>query len=605
MLHFVTFVVGFLLSWGFLSSLQDPPSCRCRPWEPCWPDSHQWTSLNASIDGNLVHVQPVGSVCHDPHYDAVACGDVLDLSRNSGWRASNPATLQDWIWETGSGDNESCLLVSSSERPQEIPCHQGRLPLYSAAVKSTAHVQGVVRFAKDHNLRLVIKNTGHDATGRSAAPDSLQIHTYFLKDIHYHDNFLVHGDATGSGPAVTLGAGVVHSEVYKHGIDHKYSVVGGECPTVGIVGGFLQGGGVSSWSGFTRGLAVDNVLEYQVVTANAELVIANEHQNQDLFWALRGGGGGTFGVVTQATVRAFPDDPTVVSTLVLSSTRADTSFWVKAISRLLSILRSCNQQNVHGQLIITRPSVDILNAGLTLHFSNMTNVLHAETLLQPHIASLSEDQISTTLTSKFVANINSELRLDADIHPRGIGTLQTSMMISNELFGSSEGPLTVAQVFGKLPIGPNDLLFTSNLGGCIAANKGLDTAIHPAWRSSAHLVTYVRSVEPSIEAKKLALKEITNKYMPILYSMQPSFKVSYRNLGDPNEKNYQEVFWGEKVYKRLASIKAKLDPDGLFISKLGVGSEDWDTEGMCYQPQNRVSQPLRSLKYFLLVLKDT
>lgn len=65
-----------------------------------------------------------------------------------------------------------------------------------------------------------------------------------------------------------MGAGIMHWEVYSDGAKNGYTIVGGECPTVGAVGGFLQGGGVSSFHSFTKGLAVDNVLEYQVVTAN-------------------------------------------------------------------------------------------------------------------------------------------------------------------------------------------------------------------------------------------------------------------------------------------------------------------------------------------------
>lgn len=57
-------------------------------------------------------------------------------------------------------------------------------------------------------------------------------------------------------------------EVYAHGVENAYTILGGECPTVGAVGAFLQGGGVSSTKSFMKGLAVDNVLEYQVVTSN-------------------------------------------------------------------------------------------------------------------------------------------------------------------------------------------------------------------------------------------------------------------------------------------------------------------------------------------------
>jgi FAD/FMN-containing dehydrogenase len=75
--------------------------------------------------------------------------------------------------------------------------------------------------------------------------------------------------------------------------------------TVKLAGGFAQGGGHAPFSS-KYGLAADNILEYKVVTADGRLVVANSQTNTDLFLALRGGGGGTFGVVVEATMNAWP-----------------------------------------------------------------------------------------------------------------------------------------------------------------------------------------------------------------------------------------------------------------------------------------------------------
>ena len=150
---------------------------------------------------------------------------------------------------------------------RQTPCHQGRVPLYSAVVRSAQHVQKAVLFAKEYNLRLVVRNTGHDGSGRSSSPNSFQIHTHLLKGIEYHADFVAKGAMIASGRAVTIGAGVMHWELSERGTRDGFIVVAGECPTVGAAGGFLQGGGVSSFHSHTRGLAVDNVLEYRVVTA--------------------------------------------------------------------------------------------------------------------------------------------------------------------------------------------------------------------------------------------------------------------------------------------------------------------------------------------------
>ena len=106
-------------------------------------------------------------------------------------------------------------------------------------------------------------------------------------------------------PAITVGAGTRWLEAYQVLAGHGRYVQGGGCTTVGAAGGFTQGGGFGSFSRH-YGTAAGNVLEAEVVTASGEILVANATQHTDLFWALRGGGGGTFGVVSKMTMRTHP-----------------------------------------------------------------------------------------------------------------------------------------------------------------------------------------------------------------------------------------------------------------------------------------------------------
>lgn len=92
--------------------------------------------------------------------------------------------------------------------------------------------------------------------------------------------------------------------------------MGGDCGHVGAAGGWLQGGGHGVLAS-RFGLGVDNTLQWEIVTADGVLKIANACQNKDLFWALRGGGGGTWGVATRAWVKAHPREELVGLTYVL------------------------------------------------------------------------------------------------------------------------------------------------------------------------------------------------------------------------------------------------------------------------------------------------
>lgn len=134
--------------------------------------------------------------------------------------------------------------------------------------RSTADIQHAVRFARKHNLRVAIKNSGHDFLGRSSAPHSLQILTFWLKSITFTDDFHRDGDrkAEGLGPAVTIGAGVNLKQLYSATKEKGVTVAAGSSHTVGAAGGYIQGGG-HGILGHWKGMASDNALEFKVVTA--------------------------------------------------------------------------------------------------------------------------------------------------------------------------------------------------------------------------------------------------------------------------------------------------------------------------------------------------
>jgi FAD/FMN-containing dehydrogenase len=178
-----------------------------------------------------------------------------------------PGALQWENWEAWPEQNQQCYV----ESPRSVSCAQGRVSLYSAEVESAAHIQAAVSFAVTYNVKLAIKNTGHDFLGRSSAPYSLQISTYKMKNITVLNNFVPPVPpceiAPASVKAVTLEAGVQQHEMYTYLATHGVMVVGGSSNTVGIAGGYIQGGG-HSIMGWIAGMGSDNALEFEVVTAS-------------------------------------------------------------------------------------------------------------------------------------------------------------------------------------------------------------------------------------------------------------------------------------------------------------------------------------------------
>lgn len=285
-------------------------------------------------------------------------------------------------------------------------------------------------------------------------------------------------------------------------------------------------------------------------------------------------------MVTKATLQVHSDDPAIISIISFSASTIDRDFWGIGATGLLRILQDLNQRNVSGHFTLT-PSLrsgSSLTAELTLLFLGSTNISMVEELTHRQLSITKLNELSYELSFKVLPKVSLSFQMTPNSIPDTFGAIAGSLLISNQLFNSPTGPKKLAEVFAKLPLHQGDMIFTSNLGG--RANEKLNLSMHPGWRSSAQLLTYARMIETTANGKRKALEELNNIQMPLLYSLEPDFNVSYFNLGDPNEKNSQEVYWGPN-YKRLARIKQDVDKDGLFFSRLGVRSEEWDDEGMC------------------------
>ena len=125
-----------------------------------------------------------------------------------------------------------------------------------------------MKFANKHNVRLVVKNTGHDFLGRNLGYGSLSIWTHHLRGAEHTDN----GRGTGQS-AVSVGAGMQWRDVYEAAARAKRLVVGGADNSVGVAG-WILGGGHSALSN-QFGLGCDQVLEFETVLPSGEIVIAN------------------------------------------------------------------------------------------------------------------------------------------------------------------------------------------------------------------------------------------------------------------------------------------------------------------------------------------
>jgi FAD/FMN-containing dehydrogenase len=155
-------------------------------------------------------------------------------------------------------------------------------------------------------------SVSHEGIGRAFGVGALEVYTHNLKNLTIHDSFVPTGAPEGTQgiPAMTMGAGVDWRHAYEAIDTVNRVVVGGLSPvgTVGAAGGWQLGTGHSVISPFF-GLGVDNNLEFTVVLPNGTITTVNEYLTPDLFWAIRGGGGPSFGILVDVTVKTHEGGP--------------------------------------------------------------------------------------------------------------------------------------------------------------------------------------------------------------------------------------------------------------------------------------------------------
>ncbi len=176
-------------------------------------------------------------------------------------------------------------------RLTQNPRYDGARPLAVLSVAGASDVATAFAFAQQHGIKVAIRSGGHSYPGWSAGDGALVVDVRPLHRVSL------------SGTTAKVGAGASLVQVYDALGTRGRAIAGGSCPTVGVAG-LTQGGGVGVLTR-THGLTSDQVTSMRVVLADGRIVTASAQSEPDLFWALRGGGGGHLGVVTSFTFRTF------------------------------------------------------------------------------------------------------------------------------------------------------------------------------------------------------------------------------------------------------------------------------------------------------------
>lgn len=565
---------------------------RVRPSDPEWPAQTSWQQLNHDTQGRLIRVQSPLTVCQEAP-DGAECRDLFK-------ELKNPYFIGDTV-----GLTQTTGWIDAWTLQQSV---------YAVAAETTADVVAAVNFARQNNLRLVIRGGGHSYLGTSNAPDSLLIWTRRMNDITLHDAFVAQGCAGRDSPqpAVTVGAGAIWMHTY-NAVTTKGGryVQGGGCGTVGVAG-LVQGGGFGSYSKF-YGTAGAALLEAEIVTADGEVRIANACTHADLFWALKGGGGGSFGVVTRLTLRTR-ELPTffgfVNATIQASSAEA----YRRLLGRFVDFYADSLFNPNWGEIVTLRPGNRL---EIRMAFQGLERQ-QAEAIWQPFF------EWVTASPNDLAYRVAPLIRAAAAIHrwdPAFLRERAPGAILSDDRSGASSDnifwsanlseaghfihgfesawlPAALLQrgrreqladaLFAASRHWSVELHFQKGLAGAPAEaiSAAADTPINPAVLDAFVLAIIagegppaypdLRGHEPDLAAARRNAQRIALA-MAELRKLVPE-PGSYVAESGYFEHEWQTSYWGAN-YPRLLAVKKTYDPDGFFIVHHGVGSEEWSADG--------------------------
>ncbi len=571
-----------------LAVKKQPLRARVRPSDADWPTASQWQALKNQVGGRLTALASPFAACIAG--DAPVCDDTFKIFDNPFAVGDDPALTQNLGW-----------IGAWSYAPSA----------YVVMAQSSSDVAAAVRFARLHRLRVVVKGGGHSYQGTSSAADSLLIWTRHMKDITVHDAFTPQGAAASSAsPAVSLGAGALWIDAYNAVTSqHGRYVQGGGCTTVGVAG-HVQSGGFGSFSkGF--GTSACHLIEAEVVTADGRVRVVNQHQDSDLFWGIKGGGGGALCAVTRVTLatHALPERFGAVNMKVRAN--SDEAY-VRLVAATLRFYRDHLANPNWGEQMVFAADGTL---EVKMLFQGIDKAA-ASAIWQPHldwIATQSDLTVTAPVSmldfpAKYFWNAAALSRIpgvivkddrpfadpahfvwagDATQCGRVLCSYHSLWLSDSLLRDDAIGTLAKALV-DTARMWSVELHFNKGLSGASDEIKArvLQTAIHPEVTEAFALAIVSGSVAAGLpgvsthtldEAQAKQRRDGINAAAARLKEVSPDAGC-YVAESDYFLSDWQRAHWGHN-YARLEQIKARVDPDGLFFVHHGVGSEAWSDDG--------------------------
>ena len=446
--------------------------------------------------------------------------------------SSTRQSLADAITALKSSFSGRLLQSSDSGYEEARRVHNGLIdkrPALIAQCTGTADIVEAVRFARAHNLIVSIRGGGHNVAGRAVVDDGLMIDLSLMRGV-YVDPKTRTARAQGGATWADF-----NRETQVHGL----ATTGGVVSTTGIAGLTLGGG--LGWMMGKYGLAVDNLLSVELITADRQVLKVSAEDHADLFWGLRGGGG-NFGIAATLEYRLHPVGPVVTGGLVAHpfSNARDVLQYFREATRSLPDELTLFAGLIHG------PDGSKLAAIVACHCGDLKT---AEAALQPVKAFGSP--VMDVIGPMPYAAVNG--MLDA-AYPKGA----LNYWKSNFLADLSDDAISVMiDAFSKCPT-PMGQLLLEHFHGAATRVGPSETAI-PHRRTGYNFLSLGQWMDPAQSQQCIQWTKETYAAMePFMAAGRYVNYLSDDEGGDPVAAAYGTN------YERLRQLKATYDPENFF-----------------------------------------
>jgi FAD/FMN-containing dehydrogenase len=438
---------------------------------------------------------------------------------------------------------------------QRIDAH----PAAVARCLSESDVVACVRFAAHHGVPVTCRSGGHGAEGYCSVDGALMIDQSAMQQIRL--------DTEREVAHVSAGAfwGQVDLATYPRG----YATPGGGCAEVGV-SGLSQGGGFGPIAR-THGLTIDNILSVRIVTArDQDVIVADTEQHSDLFWAIRGGGGGNFGAITAFTYKLWPIERALLGGMLVYA-------WSDA-KAVFSFYRDWMNSEDNDERLTLLPMFffgpdNSPTAGISAFYNGdpgdglayVKQILDAAKVPAPVNGPIEAALVRGTLPA--YTGTESTTAWPGD------GQYWKSGFLRNDF--PDEAIDTLMSWFAKCPLPPgraartpsagpykqDDLSFGffESLGGAIERVGPSETAF--PWRAERFSFTFIGIFDPADHAWAAQTKEWATEFRK---AMEPYYSGGvYVNYLQADLPNWHHAYYGDN-YARLRQVKQTYDPDHIF-----------------------------------------